>query len=139
MFLISEDDDKLLSISELATKFSVWAAHLSWGGSSYSICVKSASVSTWSNSKQSWTLSKVTSSGQSSSITDDEGSIEPCAESSKENVVNAFTKLDPLSVTVAVTFNFYNCYKHAQFLLLGHHTCDDQQLWYVKVGSISRL
>ena len=106
MFLESVDVDKLLSISELATKFNVWATHLSWGGSSYSNCVKSSSLLT-SSSKQSWTFSKVTYSSvtQSSSIAGNEESVELCAKLGSENVVNAFTKLDLLLVTtVAVTF-----------------------------------
>ena len=105
MFLGSVEVDKFLSISELATKFNVWAAHLSWGESSYSNCVKSSSLFT-STFKQSWTFSKVTCSSvtQSSSIAGNEGSVEICVESGTENVANALKKLDPLSVTVAVTF-----------------------------------
>jgi len=49
---------------------------------------------------------KVTNSSdeQSSSVVANEGSVELCAEPGKEKVLKAFTKLDPLSVTVAVTF-----------------------------------
>ena len=76
-----------------------WAAHLSWGGSSYSNCVKSSSVLTQSNSKK--TFSKVISSAGlswvSSSMIDNEGSEEMSVESVTENVVKAFKKLDPLA------------------------------------------
>ena len=50
------------------------------------------------------TFIKVTSSvGLCSSMIDDEGSIEICIESCNENVVNVFTKLDPLSVGYSIS------------------------------------
>ena len=111
-----DDEDNLFSTSDLATKFNVWAAHLSCSGNSYSTWVQSSSIS---NVNASHISSKVASSScnwSSSSRYSITSSDAAVGVGSTVKILNTFTKFDPLSVVVAETFGQISYWRWIDYL-----------------------